>query len=64
MKKEKKEIRCLKIVTCKDRYDFIIDTLEDARMIFGKKYQQEIDRNTALEIICQLYREIKQNGQL
>lgn len=60
----KKEIRCLKITTCKDRYDFIVETLDDAQRVFGKLYQQVIDRNTALEIICQIYRELKQSKEL
>jgi len=63
-RKVKEEIRTLKICTSKDLYDYIINTLDDAQATFGKNYQQEITRNRTLEMICRLYWELKENGQL
>lgn len=60
----KPEIRALKMVGAKDWYDYVIDTLDDAQATFGKNFQQEITRNRTLEIICRLYWELKENGQL
>jgi hypothetical protein len=59
-----KNIRCLKIVTSLDLYDYIIKTLDDAQATFGKNYKTEISRNRTLEMICRLYWELKENGQL
>ena len=58
------EIRCLKLTGAKDWYKYVVDTLDDAQAVFGKNYQAEISRNRALEMICRLYWELKENGQL
>ena len=60
----KPQIRDLHFISSKDWYDYVVGTLDDAQATFGKNYRQEINRNKALEMICRLYWELKENNQL
>jgi len=62
--KDKPEIRCLKLVGVKDWYEYIVNTLDDAQAFVGKKEQMEVSRNRALEFLCILYWDAKNNGYL
>lgn len=55
MPKKKAEIRCLKITTDKEKYDFIKATMEMSKRISYAEHGQTINDATALYDICIQY---------